>query len=143
MLRLQLVTLDGTKLDKDVHEVRLPTPDGEIGVFTNHAPLVSVASPGVIIVKVAPNDPQAKWEYYATNGGVIEVTGGTLRVLVDEADHADEINEQEATKAYQRAVELRGQATDEISLEKAQSLIDRQAVRLQVAGIRRRHRKAS
>jgi len=138
MIRFELVTLDGTKLAEDVYEVRLPTPDGEIGVFTNHAPLVSVASPGVITVKRQQNDPEAKFEYYATSGGVIEIVEGKIRLLADEADREDEINEQEAQKAFDRAQGLRADAKDQLSLDQAQSLIDRQAVRLQVAGIRRR-----
>lgn len=140
MLRFQLVTLDGTKLDEEVYEVRLPTPDGEIGVFTFHAPLVSVASPGVITVKRKNGDPEAKWEYFATNGGVIEIVEGIVRVLVDEADRESEINEQEAQKAYAKAQAMRAEAKDQVSLEQAQSLIDRHAVRLHVAGLRRRRR---
>jgi F-type H+-transporting ATPase subunit epsilon len=138
MLRFQLVTLEGTKLDEEVYEVRLPTPDGEIGVFTNHAPLVSVASTGIITVKRAQNDPEAKWEYYASNGGVIEIVEGIVRVLVDEADREDEINEQEAQKAFEKAQSMRAEAKDQVSLEKAQDLIDRQSVRLKLAGLRRR-----
>lgn len=140
MLRFELVTLEGTKLSEDVYEVRLPTPDGEIGVFTNHAPLVSVASSGVIVVKKGQTDPEPKWEYFATNGGVIEIVDGAVRVLVDEADRESEINEQEAQKAYERAKAMRAEAKDQVSLDKAQQLIDRHAVRLQVAGLRRRHR---
>ncbi|MDQ5972029.1 MAG: F-type H+-transporting ATPase subunit epsilon [Patescibacteria group bacterium] len=139
MLQFELVTLDGTKLSEEVYEVRLPTPQGEIGVFTNHAPLVSVAVPGVITVKRGAGDPPAKFELFATNGGVIEVVEGKVRVLVDEADRSDEINEQEVQKAYERAQAMRAEAKDQVSLDKAQSLIDRHAVRLQVAGLRRRH----
>lgn len=141
MLRFQLVTLEGTKLDEEVYEVRLPTPDGEIGVFTSHAPLVSVASTGIITVKRAQNDPEAKWEYYASNGGVIEIVEGIVRVLVDEADREDEINEQEAQKAFEKAQSMRAEAKDQVSLEKAQDLIDRQAVRLKLAGLRRHKRR--
>jgi F-type H+-transporting ATPase subunit epsilon len=141
MIRFELVTLDGTKLSEDVHEVLLPTPDGEIGVFTNHAPLVSVATAGVITVKHGPNEPEAKWEYFATAGGVIEIVEGKVRVLVDEADRENEINEQEAEKAYQNAQKLRAEAKDQVSLDKAQSMIDRHAVRLQVAGLRRHKRR--
>ncbi len=138
MIRFELVTLNGTKLAEDVYEVRLPTPQGEIGVFTNHAPLVSVAVPGVITVKRQQNDPEAKFEYYATNGGVIEILDGLVRVLVDEADREDEINEQEVQKAFERAQTLRATAKDQVSLDQAQGMIDRHAVRLHVAGLRRR-----
>ncbi|MEO5627280.1 MAG: ATP synthase F1 subunit epsilon [Candidatus Saccharimonadales bacterium] len=139
MLVFELITLDGTKLSEEIYEVRLPTPLGEIGVFSNHAPLVSVAVPGVITVKRQQSDPAAKYEFYATNGGVIEIVEGKVRVLVDEAAREDEINEQEAQKAYQLAKSMKAEAKDQVSLEKAQDLVDRQAVRLQVAGLRRRH----
>lgn len=141
MITFELVTLDGTKLSEEVYEVLLPTPQGQVGIFTNHAPLVSVASPGVITVKRQQNDPEAKWEYYATNGGVIEVVEGVVRVLVDEADASNEINEQEVQKALERAKTMRAEATDQVSLDKAQALMDRQAVRLHVAGLRRHKRR--
>jgi F0F1-type ATP synthase epsilon subunit len=61
--------------------------------------------------------------------------------LVDEADHADEINEAEVQKALERAQKMKAEAKDQVSLEHAQQLVDRQAVRLQVAGLKRRHQR--
>lgn len=139
MIHLQLVTLTGTKFDGDVYEVILPTLDGEIGVLPGHMPLISVATSGVIAVRKTDKDPDSSREYFATNGGVIEIAGDHLRVLVDEADSAEDINESEAEAAHQRALKLKAEAKDEVSLEHAQALIDRSAVRLQVAQLRRRH----
>lgn len=141
MLHFQLVSLSGKKFDEDVYEVILPTKDGQIGVLEDHMPLVSVASTGVIIVRRAPRDTDREREYFATNGGAIEVSDNTLRVLVDEADRADDINEVEAEKALQRAEKMKLEAKDEVSLEHAQTLVDRQAVRLQVASLKRRHQR--
>lgn len=141
MIHFQLVSLTGTKFDDDVYEVILPTLDGEIGVLQDHMPLVSVATTGAIAVRRTPKDADAAREYFATNGGVIEVSDNTLRVLVDEADHADEINEAEAQAAMERAQKLHAEAKDQVSLEHAQALVDRQSVRLQVAGLKRRHQR--
>lgn len=141
MFHFQLVSISGKKFDEDVHEVVLPTLDGEIGVLKDHMPLVSVATTGAIMVRRNAKDTDAQREYFATNGGVIEVADNVLRVLVDEADHADDINEAEVQKALERAQKMRSEAKDQISLEHAQGLVDRQAVRLQVAGLRRRHQK--
>jgi F-type H+-transporting ATPase subunit epsilon len=141
MIRFQLVSLSGTKFDDDVYEVVLPTVDGQIGVLGHHMPLISAATNGVIAVRREPRDSDLQREYFATNGGVIEVENNVLRVLADEADHADEINEAEAQAAYDRAQKMKAEAKDEISLEHAQTLIDRQTVRLQVAGLKRRHQK--
>ncbi len=141
MFHFQLVSLSGKKFDEEVYEVILPTLDGEIGVLKDHMPLVSVAKTGVIAVRHSPKDSEAQREYFATNGGAIEVEDNTLRVLVDEADRADDINEAEVQKALARAQKMKAEAKDQVSLEHAQQLVDRQAVRLQVAALRRRHRR--
>ena len=138
MIHLQIVTLSGTKFDDNVYEVVLPTKDGQIGVLPGHMPLISVATNGVIMVRRDQKDPDYAREFFATNGGVIEVSNDTLRVIVDEADHADEIDEAEAKAAQERAMQLKAEAKDEMSLEHAQALVDRSAVRLHVAGLKRR-----
>lgn len=141
MIHLELVTLTGVKLKESVHEVLLPTPQGQIGVFENHAPLVSIASTGVISVRKKDNHPNDMMDHYAIDGGVIEITDNTVRVLVDEADKDTDISAKEAQEALNRAKELRSSAKDQVSLEKAQNLVDRQATRLKVAGLRRRNRR--
>lgn len=141
MFHFQLVSISGKKFDEDVYEVILPTLDGEIGVLKDHMPLVSVATTGAIAVRRNPKDSDAQREYFATNGGVVEVSDNTLRVLVDEADRADDINEAEVQKALERAQKMKAEAKDEISLEHAQALVDRHNVRLQVAGLKRRHQR--
>lgn len=141
MIHFQLVALSGTKFDGDAYEVILPTLDGEIGVLQDHMPLVSVATTGAIAVRRESRDADRDREYYAISGGVIEVSDNSLRVLVDEADSADDINEAEAEAAMERAKHLKAEATDEVSLEHAQQLVDRHAVRLQVAALKRRHQK--
>jgi F-type H+-transporting ATPase subunit epsilon len=141
MIHFQLVALSGTKYDDDVYEVILPTLDGEIGVLQDHMPLVSVATSGAIAVRRDSKDSDASREYFAISGGVIEVSDNSLRVLVDEADHADDINEAEAEAAMERAQKLKSEAKDQVSLEHAQQLVDRHAVRLQVSGLKRRHQK--
>src|SRR3982751_2350916 len=100
-MKLELVTLTGIKVDRDVYEVMLPTAAGPIAVFPGHEPLVSVAVPGAIIVRFKKGDPESSLEYYAVSGGVIEVTQTLVRVLVDEADHGDDIVEAESKAALE------------------------------------------
>jgi len=141
MIHLQLVTLTGIKLDADVTEVLLPTIDGQIGVLTDHMPLITVATDGIISVRHNAKDSDAQMDNYAAHGGVIEISNNVLRVLVDEADNGDEINENEAKKAYDLAQKMKAEAKDQLSLENAQKLIDRQSVRLKVAELHRHRRK--
>ncbi len=139
-MRFILTAISGNKYDGEAYEVVLPTKDGRIGVLSNHMPLFSVIAPGAIAVRKNAHDPDTALEYYATYGGAIEVSDNTLKVLVDEAHQPDEINEAETREAIKRAEKILGEAKDQASLEHAQALVDRQLVRLHVAGLRRRHR---
>lgn len=141
MIKFELVTLAGTKFKQDVYEVQLPTPDGYVGVFENHMPLVSLASPGIIKIRHKSGEPDDMQELIATNGGVIEILDNSVRVLVDEADLADEINEKEIQEAHDKALKLKAEAKDKVSLDHAQSLIERTTVRLKVAELKRRRRR--
>jgi len=138
VIHFQLVSLSGKQFDDDVYEVVLPTLDGEIGVMKDHMPLVSVAKVGVVAVRRDQKDSDSQREYFAINGGAIEVSDNQLRVLVDDADNADEISESEVQKALELAKKMKAEAKDEVSLEHAQELVDRHTVRLNVAGLKRR-----
>ncbi|HEX4662037.1 MAG TPA: ATP synthase F1 subunit epsilon [Candidatus Saccharimonadales bacterium] len=138
-MKLELVTLLGSKMNEDVYEVVLPTSTGQIAVFPKHTPLVTLAVPGVISVRRKKSDFDEHMEHFATNGGVVEISGDRVRILVDEADSADEIVEAESQKALERAMQMKQDAKDKVELDKAQALIDRHAVRIKVAELKRRH----
>jgi len=140
-VNLQLVTLTGTKVDTPIYEVIIPTVDGEIAVFPDHEALVTLAKPGVIHVRHEKSDPDDRMELFAISGGVVQISGDLVRVLVDEADHGADIVEAESQKALERALKLRDEASDQVELEKAHALVDRHMVRLKVADLHRKQRR--
>ena len=140
-MKFELVSLDGVKFSEEAYSVVLPTAAGQITLLPHHEPLLGVVIPGVITIRRQKGDADQHLEHYATYGGVLEVSGDGARVLVDEATHGDEISVAEAEKAHQAAVDLRKSAKDQVELDKAQSLVDRHAVRLEVARLRQRHRR--
>lgn len=137
-MKLELVTLLGTKVDTEVYEVMMPTRDGDIAVFPGHEPLVTLATPGAIAVRHKKGDEDL--EYYAISGGVIEISQQRVRVLVDEAEHGEDIIEAESQAALTRALEMQQTATGQVEREQARQLVDRHAVRLRVADLHRRRR---
>ena len=141
MITLELVTLTGTKLKESVYEVLIPTTDGQIAVFKDHAPLVATAATGVISVRHKSDHPDDMMEHYAIDSGVVEIANNVVRVLVDEADKDSEVSAKEAEEALKRAKQLRSEAKDQVSLDKAQSLVDRQASRLRIAELKRRSKR--
>jgi len=138
-MRLQLITLRGVKLDEDIYELIIPTVAGEIAVFPGHEPLISLAKSGVASVRRKKGDSDQKLELYAITGGILEVEKDTVKLLVDEAEHGDDIIEAESRAALERAIKRRDEANDQVEIYKANQLIDRHQVRLQVAGLH--HRK--
>ena len=140
-MRLQLITLQGVRVDQDIYELVAPTAAGEIGVFPGHEPLVTLAVPGALAVRYKKGDADSALEYFAISGGVIEISPTDIRVLVDEADLGDDIVVGEAQEALDRAMKLKSEAKNQVELEKATALIDRHTVRLNVANLRRHRRQ--
>lgn len=140
-MRLQLITLQGVQFDEEAYSVTLPTMAGEIGIMAHHEPLLSALKPGVLTIKRKAGDPDHHLEHYATYGGIVEVANNQVRVLVDEADLGDEVNEHEATAAREEAERLKAKAESQHEINHAQALIDRSLVRIKVAQIRHRARR--
>ena len=139
-MKLRFITLTGEKLSEDVYEVQIPTRSGAISVFNGHEPLTTIAEPGVLQVRVTKGDRDDEKHSYAINGGAVQIFPNEIKVLVDEAESAEEISAEAAEKAMARARELRANAKDSVSISEAEALMNRANVRLKVAGLRRRKR---
>lgn len=139
-MKLELVALSGLKYSDDAYEVVIPTAEGQISVYPGHMPLVALAVPGVLTVRRQKGDSDDDRDFYATVGGIVEISADTVRVLVDELEHAEELYDEEVLEAYERAQQMKSEAKNSIDLEKAQALVDRQAVRLRVADLKRQRR---
>jgi F-type H+-transporting ATPase subunit epsilon len=128
-IQLKLVTPAKTLFDQAVQSVVLPTESGQITVLPDHAPLVSILSPGELIVKTAQEEFPL-----AVAGGVVEVFENTLVVLADSAEHPTEIDIEAAEKrAEELAKELATEATMDITTYTAlQKTLERERARLNV-----------
>jgi F-type H+-transporting ATPase subunit epsilon len=142
-VNFELVTLDGIKFKAQAYSVILPTADGEITVLPGHEPLLAQLVPGVVTIRRNKSDPDHHLEHFATYGGVLEISSDGVRVLSDEATHGEEISLAEAQKAHDEALRLRQAAKTQIELDRAQTMVDRQIVRLQVADLKRRSSRRS
>jgi F-type H+-transporting ATPase subunit epsilon len=74
---------------------------------------------------------------YALSGGVVQIDPSYVRILVDEAEHSDELVAAEIEKALEHAKNLRTNAKDAVSISEAEALMNRAATRLKVANLRR------
>ncbi len=132
---VELLTLTGKKYGDKAREVIVKTTEGDIVILPTHEPYMTIIAPGPLTI--VRNDGSE--DTYSVYGGVVDVTSGSqVKILVDEAEHIDDLIEEEIEQALQLAKELKEDAKDRQSLHRAQSLIDRHQVRLNVSRIRRR-----
>jgi F0F1-type ATP synthase epsilon subunit len=104
--------------------------------MSNHEPLTAVANPGPITILNDKNEEVL----FASYGGLLEVSENKVRLLLDEVDHEADLVEADIKAALEAAKQLKAKAKDQTELAAAQKLIDRQAIRLEVAQIRRKPR---
>lgn len=104
-LHLKLITPVKTVFEQDVDSVSIPTRLGQITVLPTHDELVSIIEPGELIVRHA-----GKESPLAIAGGIVEVFDNTLAILADSAEHASDIDlEQAETRAKELAEELKSE----------------------------------
>lgn len=133
MLHLELITPDRVVFEGDVDLVSLPTPQGEITVLPHHIPLLSILSPGSVLLR-----QKGEESLFAVSRGVIEVDGTQVRILADTADRATELEEEAIRQAKEKAEQLlKEKRADAEEFAEAAAMLERELARLKVV---RRHR---
>ena len=78
--------------------VTLPGSEGDLGVYPNHVPLLTILKPGELRVVKG-----GRVSWLAVGEGFIEVTADRVSVLTDVALGVEQINESAAEEAIARA----------------------------------------
>ena len=131
-MRLEIITAERKVYDDDVELVVVPGSDGELGILSNHAPLMSTLQPGELVIRKEGEDT-----YLAVSGGFIEVLDDRVTVLADAAEKSDEIDEQRALAAMERARDSLANRESTIELEQVAVAMRRAQIRLNVVRRRR------
>ena len=86
-------------MSEAVDSVNVPTATGEVGILSNHAPLISTLKPGILTYSKG-----GATEKMVVSGGFIEVSADNVSVLADIAETSGEINV-EAARTEREAAE--------------------------------------
>lgn len=79
--KMEIITPSGKIFDQMVKYASIPGSEGEFGVLSGHAAMVSMLAPGVVEIE---DDAGAK-EAVAINWGYVEVNESSVSVLADGA----------------------------------------------------------
>lgn len=132
-MKFRLITPEKVAFEAEAQSITLPTVSGEITLLPGHAPLVSQLDHGELVVRGAGE------HVFAVSGGFVSVTGDRVEVLAESADHADEIDAQQAEEAKARAEQLREAARGEMEIADAAAALARALAQLKVVHRKRRH----
>jgi F-type H+-transporting ATPase subunit epsilon len=134
-MQLDIVTAEGSVYSGEVNAISAPGVEGELGVLSHHAPLLTVLQPGELRLRIADQEDLC----LAVSGGFLEVMSNDVTVLADTIERSDEIDEQRAEEALKRAEE-RISGTDEgVDLQRAVASMKRSKIRIDLVR-KRRHR---
>jgi F-type H+-transporting ATPase subunit epsilon len=98
---VELITPEGIAFAGDAEMLVVPGAAGELGILSNHAPLISLLRPGETRI----TDETGDVKRYATDDGYVQVRANRAVVLVGEAVDAGSIDAAEASLRLDEARE--------------------------------------
>ena len=126
---LEIITPRGIYLTEEVESLTIKLTSGYRTFLAGHIPLIgSLAYAPMHLVK------DGKIEEFAIHGGAINVTKEKVSVVCNAIESKDEIDEERALAAKERAEKRLKENDPNIDLKRAQLALQRSLIRLEVVG---------
>lgn len=123
-IHFQIATADGVVCDSMASYALIPLSDGDVGVLSDHAPMIGALKEGVVRYVCEGED-----HFAAISGGVLSVVDNEVILLARTAERAESIDLARAQASERRArqrIEAHAANTDmkraELSLQRAIAL---------------------
>ena len=123
-MRLEIITAEREVYADDVDVLVAPGIEGQLGILPHHAPLMTALQPGELLIR-----KDGEESYLAVTGGFLVVIGNKVTILADACERSDEIDEERAQAAIDRA-------TDDLSRVEANQQLAQAAVAMRRAQVR-------
>jgi len=131
-LSIEIVTPEQRVLTTECDEVRLPGVEGGFGIRPGHTPLVAALAAGELVYVNGGTEHR-----YAVGEGFAEVSNDRVRILVEEAVRAEQIDPARAEADLKTAQsKLASMSPDDPVYEIERAQVERAAARALVAGRR-------
>jgi F-type H+-transporting ATPase subunit epsilon len=122
---LELNIPEATLFEGQAEAISFMSPEGEMTVMADHTPLLSIVSPGVIVIHDGKQE-----KFISSGGGFLEASPSGVKAYIQSAEFAESIDEKRAIEAKRKAEIAMESHEDEISLADATSLLERNIARL-------------
>jgi len=105
-LNVRVITPDKIVWDADADEIILPSSTGQVGILTDHAPLLTALDIGVMRLKISGN-----WTSIVLMEGFAEVENNKVTILCNGAEEGNSIDPQKAQEALEKMTLLVDEST--------------------------------
>ncbi|HHZ16112.1 MAG TPA: F0F1 ATP synthase subunit epsilon [Peptococcaceae bacterium] len=127
-LTLEVVTPERILLKEESYSIIVPATEGLMGLWPNHAPIITGLNPGII--KYRQND---NMRVLAIGGGFMEVSDNKVSILADSAELPEEIDVTRAAAAKERAQKRLKELPPGMDVHRAELALSRALARLEAA----------
>ncbi len=108
--------------------VEYTTTEGQIGVFKNHVPVTNVIAPGIVTI----TDENDKKIAAAVHSGFATILQDKVTLLAEVAEWPDEIDEERAKAAKERAEKRLSEHREDLDVIRAEVALKKALVRLEI-----------
>ena len=128
--QVHILAADRTLYEGPCLSLTIPVSDGELGILAHHASMIAAVVPGTLRWQ-APDQPV---QLAAVSPGMVKVEHNDVLVLVDSAEHPEEIDAARAQREADEAREALLQKKSRQEHQIAQATLARALNRLRVKG---------
>jgi F-type H+-transporting ATPase subunit epsilon len=129
-LQIRVIAPDQIVWDATAEEVILPSSTGQLGILTNHIPLLTALDIGVMRVRI-----DKEWQPIILLGGFAEIENNNITILVNGAETVSDINIEDAQKNLEQATQNLTNATSNKEKIEATQNLRKAKARIQAANV--------
>ena len=126
-MMLKIITPDRVFYEDSVSAVEFNTTEGEIGILPGHVPMTVIIKPGILVIEKEGQEKVA-----ALHAGFAEILQDGVTILAEIIEWPDEIDEERAVAARERAVERLQRRSSEVDETRAETALLRALARINV-----------
>lgn len=136
-VHIDVVSAEESIFSGEAEFVVAPAGGGEVGIYPNHAPMITTIKPGALRIKLTDN---AEETIIYLSGGMLEVQPGMVTVLADTAIRGADLDEAKAIAAKEAAEEAMKNRNSDINYAAAQAEFAEAIAQIQaIEKLRKRH----
>ena len=128
--KAHIYAADRVFFEGDCESMIVPTEDGQYGIWAGHSNVISAVVPGIMTFRV----PGKKDEIAAVSSGLVKIENNDVLLLVDSAEHPEDIDIKRAQHAADAAKEALLQKQSIREYHMAQLTLSRAIARLRAKG---------